>query len=80
MEAAAIVESFDVIEDRETCLFSGPEAEVVQALGLEGVEEALRDRVVVAITRAAHAASQTRLIESVLVLGADIGASSVGVV
>ena len=45
MAAAPVVERLDEIEDRLSCLCPGCEATRVDALGLEGGEEALGDRV-----------------------------------
>jgi hypothetical protein len=46
VESVRVVEGLDVVEDREPGFVAGVEVEVVEPLGLEGVEEALSDGVV----------------------------------
>ena len=72
MEPFRVVEGFDVVEDCEPCFLSSVEVEVVEPLGLYGVEEALGDGVVDTAPRAAGAGVDPVLVEPSLVLGAEV--------
>src|SRR5262249_55238560 len=80
MQTAAIVEGFDVLEDRGPRLHAGIEREVIQPLGFQRVEETLDGRVVVAVAGTAHAADDPVAIEPVLILGARVRAATIAVV
>jgi hypothetical protein len=79
VQSGAIIESFDVIEDEEPRLVPGPKAVVVEPLGLERVEETFGYRIVEAVTRPAHAANDSVAIEEILVVGAEVRSSAIGV-
>jgi len=79
VQAVAVVEGFDVIEDRQPSLLSGEEVEGVELLGLQRVEEALGRGVVGTTTGTAHAADDPVTIETVLVLRAEVLTAAIAV-
>src|SRR5213593_518518 len=74
-----IVEDFDVVEERRAR--GGPRGpeRIVHELDLERGEEALRHRIVPAVTPPTHAADDPLAAEGRLVVGARILATAVGV-
>src|SRR5207245_9078058 len=79
MEPRAVVEALDVLEHAAARLRPGIEGEVIEPLGLQGMEEALRRCIVETIAGPAHAADHPVLIEEILVVGARVGSDSVAV-
>src|SRR5438034_361720 len=73
MEPRAVVEALDVLEHAAARLRPGIEGEVIEPLGLQGMEEALRRCIVETIAGPAHAADHPVLIEELLVVGARVG-------
>src|SRR5215218_2216055 len=78
--ALAVVESFDVLEDRPPGRLSGREAGAVHEFVLEAAEEALHGRVVEAVPAPAHRAAQAvagqdRLVGSARILPGFKGSS-----
>lgn len=70
MLALRVVEHLDVLEDVLPCGFSGRISATADAFALEELEEAFRDRVVMAVPSAAHAGAQIVLAEKLLPLAA----------
>ena len=63
MEAAAVVEAFDVVEEQETSLLLGGEQGLVEALGFESGKKAFHQSVVVAVGFATHAGSGAKALQ-----------------
>src|SRR5881397_1304115 len=80
MEPRAVIETLDVLEHTAARLDARVEDEVIEPLGLEGVEKALGRRVVQAIAGPAHAADDPVLIEELLVIGAAVRPTAIAVV
>ena len=72
MATLRVVETLDVLEDRQSRFPSRFVVCVVDPLGLERVEEAFRHGVVEAVSRPAHAAADSVSIEQVLILGGAV--------
>jgi len=72
VQATAIVEALDVVEDVAASLGPRIEREVVKPFGLDRVEEALSKGIVQTVTRAAHAAADAVAVEKLLVVGATV--------
>src|SRR6058998_1169603 len=79
MEPRAVVEALDVLEHAAARLRPGIEGEVIEPLGLQGMEEALRRCIVETIAGPAHAADHPVLIEELLVVGARVGSAAIAV-
>src|SRR5213080_4018135 len=79
MEPRAVVEALDVLEHAAARLRPGIEGEVIEQLGLQGMEEALRRCIVETIAGPAHAADHPVLIEELLVVGARVGSAAIAV-
>src|SRR5438105_9840223 len=79
MEPRAVVEALDVLEHAAARLRTGIEGEVIEPLGLQGMEEALRRCIVETIAGPAHAADHPVLIEELLVVGARVGSAAIAV-
>ncbi len=56
MAALTVVENFNVFKDTGFSLFSGFVAVMMNPLGFQRMEEALNDRIIVAVAFSAHAA------------------------
>src|SRR5687767_590063 len=79
VDALAVVERLDVIEDAGPSLLARPVVLVVDEFGLQGVEEALLGRVVVAVALAAHAGDDAVRFEHSAELGGRVLHSAIGV-
>src|SRR5262245_41430782 len=79
MDSATIVESLNVVKDAGAGLGTSPVLLVVDELGLQGVEEALLDRVVVAVALAAHAGDNAMGVEHDAEFGRCVLDAAVGV-
>src|SRR5206468_8789397 len=80
MQPRPVVETLDVLEHEAVRLGTRVDREVVEPLGLEGMEEALRRRVVQTIPGSAHAAHDPVMIEELLVVGASVRPAAIAVV
>jgi hypothetical protein len=80
VEALAIVENLDVLEDGGPQLEAGSPATLVDELGLDSCEEALGYGVVPTVALAAHADVDTQVGEGTSVLLTRVLATAVGVV
>src|SRR5436189_5394118 len=79
MESRPVVETLDVLEHEAARLGARVEGEVVEPLGLEGVEEAFGRRVVQTIAGPAHAAHDPVAIEELLIVGAAVRPAAIAV-
>jgi len=75
----AVVEDFDVIEDRGAGLGPGGEGSSVYELVLEGAPEGFHDGVVVAVGLAAHGRSYVVVVQHGTIGGAGVLDASIGV-
>ena len=57
MATLTVVEDFDVIKDYSPGLFTTAKPEIIEALCLDGTEEALHHGIVITVALAAHAAN-----------------------
>ena len=76
---AFVVEPGDVLDDRELELGAGPPGAVTDQLGLEAVDEALGERVVIRIADRADRAEQAVIVEGLAVVVRAILAPGVAV-
>src|SRR4051794_3188296 len=67
VEPRAVVEDFDIFEDRQAGLGPRRESALGQKLGFEGAPEALHMGVVVTVAAAAHAGHEPRFLEEGLI-------------
>ena len=79
MKALAVVEDLDVVVDRRASLGEIHPSSVMHELLLERAEEALDDRVVVAVAASAHADTDPERLESTAIARARVLATPVGV-
>jgi hypothetical protein len=68
--ALRVVEHLDVLEHVLPCGFAGKVGSAADALALEKLEEAFRNRVIMAVSPAAHTCVQIVLAEELLPLAA----------
>src|SRR5580765_192777 len=79
MQAVAVIEALDVLEDRGPRLGARVKREVIEPLGLDRVEETLDRGVVVTVAGTAHAADDAVAVEDVLVPGTGVRTAAIAV-